>query len=493
MSITGFSPAQGYPTASSLKKVVKDSAKAQLQREAGKLASQVINPMAQANQRLSTKTIASGLQGAAVNSATNAARSVSEKLNGALGGKLSSVLGSGLPSKEGLMNAGTKQLTNLATGAVQKVSSMAQNKLGSALTSALGKSAGGLLGNTLSKVPDGAAKNLAGAKVAAGFLEHGPKDDALVVDPYGVSDNGILNNLTEAAGGMFQNAIESLRRSPDLITDLTSMVLTGDTNFSMIKDNMVNRVVSSLGGQYGIMNSISGPLKDSIVGGAGLPEGIFDTAMMVVNGQMQRFQAGGVDNARQVYALVNQITNHSNLNRFFDIGSESALMAGVMRELIALGIPESINVLVEKAPHEEVAYNALYANMRAAVEYSDLDTINMMLDQLGPTTFLSRVPDAVQVLLTNYELPVGTTDENYDTEWTALKACLDKMMPGWGRVKRDGVLISDLSFYSTLSVDAQRLMRREPDYLIAATIGPSYQGAPDLIGELKRRYPLVPL
>ena len=493
MSILGFSPASGYPSATQLKEVVKGATQAQVRRQAGDLASQITNPLAAVNQRLSTTNVASGMQSAAVNSATAAARSVSEKLNGAMGGKLSSVLGSGVGQGMQLANGASKQITNLATGSIQKVSSMTQNKLGSALSSALGKSTGGLLGNTLSKMTDSAAKNLAGAKIVPGFLDSGPKDEAVVVDPYGVSDNGILNALGDSVSDMFKNAVDSLRRSPDLITDLTSMVLSGEGSLSMLRENLTDRVVNSLGGQYGIMNSVTGSLRDNIVGGAGLPEGIFDTAMVAVEEGLRSFQAGGMTNARCVYALLNQITNHSRLNQFFDVGSESALMAGVMRELIALGVPESVDVLVQNAPHAEVAYNALYANMRAAVEYSDLDTINMMLEQLGSTTFLSRVPDAVHILLSNYELPVGTTDTNYDMEWQALQACLNKLQPGWGRVQRNGAWIADLSFYSTLSEDAKVLMRRDPLHLIAATVGPSYRDAPDMLDELKRRYPLVPL
>lgn len=494
MSNKAPSPATGFPNRDTVKQMVKDSTQALMKRNAAELASS--RPAIQtSNLRMAATTLGSGLQNAAVSAAataaTSAARSVSDKIHGALGGKLSSTLGSGATNR--ILGSVNKTINNLATGTLQKVPALGQSKLGAALSSSLGSGVGGLLGSTLSKMSDGAAKNLAGAKVVPGFLETGPKDEALVVDPYGVSDNSILNNVAKAASGMVQDAIESLRRSPDLIADLTSMTLLGEGSFSMVRDNLANRVIGSLGGQYGIVNNLTGSLRESIVNGRGLPEGIFDTAVMVVNHQVEKFNANGMENARQVYSLVDQITSHRDLNQFFDIGSESALMAGVMRELIALRVPGSLEVLVEKAPHEEVAYNALYANMRVAVEYSDLDTVNLMIDHLGPEAFLARVPDAVQVLLSNYELPLGTHDGLYAAEWIALQACLDSLSPGWGRTLRNGEVVSDLSFYATLSEDAKKLMLLDPEYQIAALVGPAYQGTPDMLQELRQRYPYLPL
>ena len=491
MTTIAGNPLAGFNTQQALSSVIGASSNSLNKKAAAQFASNG-SFNGNSNTRAMTTTVGSDFQNAAAQAATNAARSVSDKLNGALGGKLTSVLGAGGESTAGLAEAATKSVTNLATGAVSKMAMVGQNKLAGALTGALGQAAGGLLGGVLGGVQDSAAKNLAGSKIAPSFLETGPRDVTLVTDPFGVSDNNILNNVVDGALNLFQNAIDNLRQSPELLTDLATMTQAGEKNWAVDKDKMVQRVTGCMGGSPSFTTSFTPAVRDNVLNGAGIPDDIYDKIVTIVNDEVTEVNAGDVVLARQIYAMCNQIARHKDASKFFDIGAESALMAGVMREAIALGMFDAVELLIENAAHDEVAYNALYANMRVAVEYSDLDTINLMVERLGPAVFLARIPDAVQVLLQNYELPIGTVDSNYDAEWISLQACLDKLNPGWGRVRRGEDLIIDLAFYSALSGDARKLMLRDPAHQTATLVGSQY-GPRDLIQELRQQYPLLPL
>jgi len=480
------SPGSGYKTESLLTNIVKEQTTAYLKTAAVQFAS---NKTGMINEALGKAGLKQGLTTSAINQAVQSAKSASEKLNGALGGKLSSVLGAGSMN---LSNA-TKQITNAATGAVSQVTSLVQNKLGSALTGVLGSSVGGLLGDTLSQLSDTGAKNLTAAKIAPGFLKTGPQDESLVTDVYGVSDNNILNNLGEKLTGFSQDIFSELRQSPSLVSDLTSMLANGGTNWAISKEGLADRVLSSLGGQSGLIRNLSDSLKGSIVNGMGLPEGIYDTAISVISGNSTLLNVGQINSAKEVFSLISSITRSNELGGLFDVGGESSLLAGVMREAIALGVPDAIDVLIENAKHDDIAYNALYANMQVAVDYSDLDTVNTMIDKIGVNAFLGQVPDAVPKLLSSYELPVGTTSENYENEWLALEAVLNKLRPGWGKVNRNGTLVSDLTFYANVSGDARKLMLRKNTHLVPVLIGPTYPDKRDMISELQSMYPLVPL
>lgn len=484
-------PSTGYKTESLLTNIVKTQAASYAKKEATKFASKSLDKALSkaVNGKLGKIGLNAGLGSSAVNKAVEGARSASDKLQGALGGKLSSVLGSGLGGAAA--GLATNVMKNAATGAISKVQSLVGNKLGSAVSGVLGSSVGGLLGNTLGQLTDSASKNLAGAKIAVGFLETGPKDSSLVTDVYGVSDNGVLNDVGSKISGFAKDAFNDIRQSPSLVADLTSMVMSGGKNFSISKEGLADRVMGSLGGQSGLVRGLTDTLKSTIVNGVGLPEGIFDTAVAVIGGQAKRLS--NVSSGREVYSLINNITRSDELQGFYDVGSESALMAGTMREAIALGLPEAVTVLVEKSKTSEVAYNALYANMLVAVEHSDLDTILMMVDHVGVNGFLAQVPNAVTLLLSSYKLPVGTTSENYDNEYEALVAVLDKLQPGWGRINRNGVWVNDLTFYAGVSEDGRKLLLREDEHVVATLIGASYGTRVNLIEELKTMYPLVPL
>ncbi len=489
MSNSKGGPASGYQTEGMLTDIVKSQTTSLVKRAATEFASSKLN--ATINKKLGQASLTGGLSDSAINQAVQGARSASEKLNGVLGGKLSSVLGSGVGERVGA--EATRTINNLKTGAVSQVTTMVQNKLGSALSGTLGSAIGGMLGGTLSKLSDSASKNLTGASLVQGFLSTGPKDTTLVTDVYGVSDNNILNSLGDKLTGFARDKFDELRRSPSLVTDLTSMIMSGGKNWSISKDNLTNRIVGTLGGRTGLINSLSDSLKGTIINATGLPENIYDNAVMVINNSQHGFNAGNVENAREVYSLLSQITRGTQLGGFFDIASESALFSGVMREAIALGVPDAINVLVENAQTDEVAYNALYANMLVAVENSDLDTINLMIERVGVNRFLAQVPNAVPLLLSSYELPVGSNSDDYDTEWAALQAVLSALRPNWFQAKRGTGWISNLTAFSDLSDDARKLILRDDDYMVPALIGSAYNQRPDVIDELQRMYPLAVL
>lgn len=483
------SPAKGYSTEKQLVGIVKTKTADLLRQEAINFASS--RPSVDSNQILGQAGLTTGLNSSAVNQAVQAARSASEKLSGALGGKLSSVLGSGAS----LQAAGqaTTEIRNLATGAISKVSSMTQNKLGSALQSALGSSVGAMLGSTLSQLSDTASKNLTGAKLVQGFLETGPKDSTLVTDVFGISDNNILNGVSEKISGFAKDAFNEIRRSPNLVTDLVSMVSSGGKNWALSKEGLADRIVSALGGRTGILENLSSSLKGTIVNATGLPENIYDTAVSLLGSNRVSFNAGQMNSAREVFSLINQITGSNEMKGFFDVGSESSLMSGVMREAIILGVPDAIDVLVDKAKDDQIAYNALYANMRVAVENSDLDAINLMVTKVGVNAFLSQVPDAVPLLLSRYQLPMGTTTENYDNELDALKAVLSSLRPNWGQVQRNGEWVNDLTAFCTISEDGRKLMLRDPLLQVPIIIGSTYSNRLDVIDSLHQMYPYVPL
>lgn len=503
----GNSPGGGYKTESLLTNIVKTQASKLAKDQATKFISKKASSLV--NDKLGKVGLGGGLGSSALNKATESARSASEKLSGVLGGKLSSTLGAGLSSKLGgiaggvasglvnkgvsaLQDAGTKKLNNLVTGAQSKLSSLASDKLGSALGSALGGRANDLLSSALSGLSDNGVKNLASAKIAQGFLTNGPKAETLTEDVYGVSDNNVLNGLGEKVSGFAKDAFNDIRKAPGLVTDLTKMVMSGGKDWSVLKDGLADRVVSSLGGARGLVSNLGSTFKNSLTGGLGLPDDIYDAVVVTIGDKTSTFH-GEVTGARQVFSLINQVTKSSQLSGFFDVGSESALMSSVMSEAIALGVPDAIEVLVENAKDDQIAYNALYANMRVAVENSDLDTVLLMIDKVGINTFRAQVPDAASILLSNYQLPRDTTSDDYDAELLALQAVLLKLDSNWNQVQRNGEWIQDLTPYAAISDDARTLLMRDDNFMVASLISSQFQQPTNLIDDLKKMYPLAPL
>lgn len=512
-------PGGGYKTESLLTNIIKtegakfvqkkgaDLVSKQLSKQTDKLMGKVGGKLA---GKLGSKFASTGgLMGSAQNLAANSARSVTDKLQTAIGGKATALLGNkfgGIAGQLGgkvagaIANAATKTVTNLATGAINKVSSAVSDatsgvkgKAQSMLSAALGSAGSGMLGNVLGKVGDTAAKNLAGASFAPGFLETGPRAETKAIDPYGVSDNGIVSTITDTVKDAAATALEDVRATgAGLLSDLTPLRLKDVKNFKQTKERLASRITDMFGGRESAIKSMPDAMQSTIGNGLGLPDEAYDRLVVTIGEAVKTYDADDVENARQVYNVIAQVTNSRGTIDFVDVAAKSALIAGCMREAIMLGDFSAVKVLLENLD-DESSYNALYANVQVALEYSELDTILYMIDKLGVERILSMIPDAPQQLLANYKLPTGTTSEDYVAELIALVAALDLLKPNWGQVMRNGVYISDVRAYADLSEDAMALMIRDDTYVVQALIAPSFVEPVGMADEFKKIYDLTPI
>ena len=60
-------------------------------------------------------------------------------------------------------------------------------------------------------------------------------------------------------------------------------------------------------------------------------------------------------------------------------------------------------------------------------------------------------------------------------------------------MRRGETWVNNLLANSEVSDDARKLMLRDSEHMVAAVIGSTYAGRPNVIDELQRMYPLVPV
>lgn len=479
----------GYRTESMLSGLIRDEGANALQKAAGSLSSKRLNRAI--NDKLANIST-TGINQKALNKAVEAARSAADKIGSVLGGKssLSSLTSTVSSSGSNL----EKTITNTATGAVDRITSAAQDKLSKAVSGALGNTVGGLLGSQLSKLNDTAAKNLAGARLAPGFLENGPDEKLAATDVYGLSDSSILNDLKGGANDLASKAFETIRKSSGgLLTDLVKAKLRGDDRaVSNFKDNLSSRVLNSLGGRSGVLDSLAPGLKNSVMGAFGLSGSDFNSAMVEVGGVLRQVDAQNMDATRAILSLANTLTQTSVAGRVIDIAAESSLLAGVVREAINLGVPDIIDTLIENAKTTEVGDIAMRANMIVAIEKGDLATVQSMVNRMGRENFLTYVPDAVRQISTHYRIPAQLSEEDYPTELSRMLILFDQLDPLWRYTDHGGTSISSLAIFSGLSDDARLLFMTNPSLQLEAAVAAGYGELLDGRMMLKNAYPLAP-
>lgn len=330
---------------------------------------------------------------------------------------------------------------------------------------------------------------LANTKLADTILRTGAKDELLTVDALGVSDVNIINSLSNKLSGFSTEAIDAIRaKAGNLVGDITSIV-SSKGGFKLDTKGLTDRVLQSLGGGQGVLRTLSTSLQGSLTQGLGIDPSIYDKVSGTINGVVQSFQSGNINDARGIFDLVNQITGESDLAKFFDLGAQANLLSGLFSEAIRLGIPEAIDALLENSESDEAANAALRGNLQNIIDYSDLTTAATVIERLGANRILADIPTALQQLLANYRFPKGSTKANYPTLYLDLKAVLDAIDPLWGTVKRGSETISDLEIFSRVSTDANTLLSIQPEWEIAVRVAPSYQTRTSLTANLKAKYP----
>lgn len=365
----------------------------------------------------------------------------------------------------------------------------------------------------LKSLTSGQKQNLLESKLADTIFTAGPLDELVTVDTLGISDSGILNTLAGKLSGFSTSALDAFRSGNGIADELSRMLTSSISGNTLNPSALASRVIDSLGGNSSMLSGLTSSLTSALSGGlqfgtgglptlsgaaeqlvasAGIDPGIYTQVIGVVGGVAHEFESANPQDAQAVFNLISSFTGDSQLAQMIDVGAEANVLSATFGELINLGLPEAIPVIMEQAGTQEATGYALRANLPRALAASDLQTTALVIEKLGIEQVIADVPNAAQRLLHSYKLPKGTPSSDYEAKYTELAALLDDLQPGWGTVQRDGVAINDLELFSTASADALTLLKTNPTFAISAMIAPSYPEV-NLIQQAKKMYPRTPL
>ena len=416
----------------------------------------------------------------------SAAKSASEKLQQQLAGKM---------NKVNALAAGVNTVTQLArNGSLAKL-----NLKG--LAGKMSKAGGGILKKTgLGDILSGnanaedaasaanASTQLINAKLADTIFTAFPTEQILAVDAYGVKDNDTLNNVIGKLSGFASNLLGSGGGLGNIGRDLTRMVLSTD-KLSLNTDALKDRLISSLGGRSGIIDSLSRTVRDSL-SELGLPSQVYDSIEATVRGTTSYLSSNNVQSASQLFGLIERVTGDSELAKFLDVGAEATLLSTVFRESIDLGLPDAIDAMYNQASSSEAAYYALQSNIVVAADRGELQTIDTMITKLGAARVLADCPDVIARVLASYRFEPGVTYADYEDLFTAMNSVFVKLDDHWGFHQRGGVWVTDMTAFERVSDDARTLLSNVGPFTQVLRLA-SFYPSQELIEIAKRNYPYV--
>lgn len=332
-------------------------------------------------------------------------------------------------------------------------------------------------------------------------------------DVYGVTSSAVINSSVGKYNGFNVGLLGNLQSGSNgllgSMTNLSAHAMGLSSSSSGALVTLTSRLNSMMGQP---LDSLTGPLQRGMSKGVGsissllsggtsaLSGGIsaighstglsslFHTVSTTIGGITQNIEVDDVTSALGAFNLVNQITGNRNTIGFLDVGPSSLALTSLTGTLIGMGLGIAVNELMNSSKSDTVTKTALAANLGAAIQASDLDTVQLCISKLGVGGVLTQIPNAALLLMTQYRLPAKATVAGYPALWTKLKGILVQLDPNWATGTRGGATLGSLAYFAAASADALTLARTEATYLTASLIGKGFPST-DLLTALRSQYP----
>lgn len=329
-------------------------------------------------------------------------------------------------------------------------------------------------------------------KISKTMFQSGPLDDLLTVDVYKVSDTAPKNSLLDSLNNFGYKAAETIRDNPKMFDQIKDTV-KGLKGGNLSKVEALERVSEALGN--GTLKALTSGLQSGLVSTMqtmGASKETVSNVLVAFKDTTRLLSSADLENMRGVAQLMEGIGGNEELIKVFDLAAEAALFNTVMGNLINLGLPELIDDLAAKASDRSVVENSYRNNLPAAVQQSDLYTLGKLSDYLTVPGTLSIMPDVVNQVLTHYQIPPGTPEENYPNLLTELTAILTKLDPNWSTVSRGGDRLPNLAPFTAASPDALKILGQSETYRLQTQTAKNFPIV-DLIQLGKQFYPMAAL
>lgn len=282
-----------------------------------------------------------------------------------------------------------------------------------------------------------------------------------------ISKMGVLNKA---------DALAKLKAAinPNLVNDVKGNLLTGllkGVGFKGDSDSLVKGILGLPGGKTPINVLLDGNPKLKIL----------YNAVDVIK------HADNLDSAHGVASLLSSLTGDSELAKVLDMESEFVAMGNIMVLANIWNVPHLVDKAIDRFTDSDDKRKFAIANADVAASSGGLYLVNRIIQIAGTGAVLANVPQVINKILTGYKLPAGMITITL-TEAQLLRDTLLQLNPNWFQYSRNGVWISNLDPFLTMSADAVKAFRLLGMFTTELSIVKTYPKV-SLVALAKRRYP----
>lgn len=328
------------------------------------------------------------------------------------------------------------------------------------------------------------------AKLASTTFATTPDEELLVGDVYQMTDDKVKSRLTD----LIDNAGSKLNLSINnrgVVKDLMGLVKVKGGILKIDKDTIKQRLGELKSGMKGSIRAMGVGQVERMLGKYGTSIGDLKQIKVNIGNTVKEFHPDNFKSASDITRLLADLTGDPEFAKHWDLEAEFAMFSGIMEEVIAIGLPEAYDTVMDalalqsadRSVMERVARDAL----PAILESGNLSAINSSIDRLGAGAILAMQPLIITDIVSRYLHPEGMERSQLPIQAVTLTSTLAKIDAKWYLTDRAGVEISDLSVYSVASRDARELFVCLDDHKTAAMIAPTYMDD-HIVGTAKKYF-----
>jgi hypothetical protein len=335
-----------------------------------------------------------------------------------------------------------------------------------------------------------------------------PKDVLAAVDARSSTTSQALTKPPANQNNFLTQGLDKLKNSGLDAKDLGDVISIKDGKLGVDIRQAGPRVDQVAGSSIsGIITSDNQDVKARALAGiAGLYGDDQITSIITDTGNILRIDKNtDTSSARSLVGAVSRLLSDTAIGTAVDQSAYLSTGRALLEAAISMGMPEMIDALKNKFEDDREAKAKLINGVKGVILRSDLDTLDKIIGWIGVSGVLSKVPDAVQLLLAAYAFPPGTTPEKYAECKTNLLNMLNRLNPNWLYTDFQGVQVYNFEVFTRASFNAVTLLNLDTvdtikdsngvianPYLVPTLIAPQYRVV-DLQELTLKKYPQLGL
>lgn len=323
------------------------------------------------------------------------------------------------------------------------------------------------------------------------IISTGAKDAIQAVDGFGKS---IKDTLTES-----RNTIASkLAEAKSWLTD-TDIFGLGSLNEMMAAAADAKKQAIELQNQ----------ISDTVSSGIGTIRGLTDDVMGVATDALYLLEQYPLDkitdgeywldialgkNAEDINNLGNLTTRllgqvEDIKTGYQDQYARLALAIGIADSAVTLGDSTVVDAIFDEFGNDVTLRETLILRFPDAVAQGNTALVKTIIKQFGADYVLIKYPDAVQIVLTSYRMPIGATSNDEPELAKELIDILESLDKDWDKVKTMQNAVHNVRVFLNASIGTQRTLRHVEEIGYLLKIAPNYSMS-DPLSTARNVYPL---